>query len=80
MTPPTLTPDDLLLIEAATSAFRSLDRDGLSFHPAWHDLAPDGRRAAFDATVKSRRLEAVLDPEGLSSTARAVLGRIGRAG
>ena len=80
MSPPPLTPEDVLLVEAATSAFRSTDREGLTIHPAWYDLPPDARYAAFDATVKSRKLESALDPEGLSSTARAVLGRIGHTG
>jgi hypothetical protein len=31
---------------------------------------------AFEAAWVSRQLEAALDPEGLSSTGRAVLGRI----
>lgn len=66
-----------LLIEAVVSAWRPRGRDGgASGHPAWHDLDEAGRRQAFDRTVESRWLEASVDPDGLSTTARAVLARI----
>lgn len=67
-----------LLIEAAASAWRPRDpRDGrIAAHPNWLDLDEDGRRAAFELTRLSRALEAALDPDGLSTTARAVLRRI----
>jgi hypothetical protein len=66
------------LVEEAASAWRPLDRDGLvRAHPAWHDLDEAGRREAFEETWRARQLEAALDPDGLSPTARAVLGRIG---
>lgn len=69
--------DRELLIEAATTAWRPRDRDGRPrAHPAWADLDADGRRAAFEETVRQRRLEAALDPQGLSTTAKAVLARI----
>jgi hypothetical protein len=45
-------------------------------HPAWQDLDQAGRLEAFEATRAARALEAALDPEGLSTTARAVLARI----
>jgi hypothetical protein len=45
-------------------------------HPAWHDLDPSGRELVYTTTRAMRELEAALDPEGLSSTARAVLARI----
>ena len=68
---------DETLVSAATSAYRARDADGaLVMDAAWLDLDADGRRAAFDATTAQRRLEAALDAEGLSSTARAVLARI----
>jgi hypothetical protein len=72
-------PDDDALVEAAAAAHRGRHPDGtIEFHPAWWDLDEDGRRAAFEAAVQSRTLEAALDPEGLSSTARAVLARLRR--
>jgi hypothetical protein len=67
------------LIEAAATAFRERAPDGsLRFHPAWWDLDDDGRLASYDAALHSRALEAALDPDGLSSTARAVMARIRR--
>jgi hypothetical protein len=45
----------------------------LRFHPAWYDLDEAGRLAAADSATELRRLEAALDPEGLSATARRVL-------
>ncbi len=67
------------LIAAATSAHRERDVDGRAkAHPAWHDLDEAGRLGAFDATLRLRALEAASDPEGLSTTARAVLARIRR--
>ena len=65
------------LVEQVTTAFRARDPDGaIRTAPAWHDLSASGREAAFRATVALRRLEAALDPEGLSTTARAVLARV----
>jgi len=68
--------DDDELIEEVAGAFRPRARDALRYHPAWHDLDDDGRRRAYDLACGLRRLEAALDPEGLSTTARAVLARI----
>jgi hypothetical protein len=66
-----------ILIERAASAWRPRrPGGGLGTHSAWHDLDEAGRRAAFEAAWLSRQLEAALDPEGLSSTARAVLQTI----
>jgi len=66
-----------LLVEQVVSAWRPPDpRGGVRSHPAWHDLDAEGREAAYRATVVQRRLEASLDPEGLSATARAVLSRV----
>ncbi len=68
------------LIELAASAYRERDADGRVVDaPAWHDLDAEGRAEAHRRARVTRRLEAALDPEGLSSTARAVLGRIRRA-
>ncbi|HEU4731492.1 MAG TPA: hypothetical protein VFT22_26540 [Kofleriaceae bacterium] len=69
-------PDDELLIEEVASAYRPIPRDELRYHPAWHDLGPAGRARAFERARAMRRLEAALDPDGLSTTARAVLARI----
>lgn len=66
------------LIEQVVGAFRERDADGnIKFSPAWHDLDDAERQQAFEETQRQRRLEAALDPEGLSSTARAILARIG---
>ena len=66
-----------LLIERVVSAFRERDPDGrIRAEPAFHDLDRAGRRAAFEETRRSRLLEAALSPDGLSTTARAVLSRI----
>lgn len=65
------------LVEAAAGAWRPRrPGGGVGTHPAWHDLDAAGREESFHAAAQSRRLEAALDPEGLSSTARAVLARI----
>ena len=65
-----------LLVEQALSAWRPRDPDGtLRPHPAWADLDPDSRARLFEEAAISRRLEAALDPEGLSTTARAVMAR-----
>lgn len=72
-----MTPEEESLVEAVTTAHRERGPGGvLRAHPAWHDLGDEGRNAAFERTVVQRRLEAALDPEGLSTTARAVLARI----
>jgi hypothetical protein len=61
-----------LLVEQVASAWRPR-RDGVGSHPAWHDLDEAGREDAHRVAVALRRIEAALDPDGLSSTARAVL-------
>ncbi len=68
--------DEQRLIEAVTTAWRPSRIDEIGSHPAWWDLDEAGRVAAFDATRVLRGLEANLDPDGLSTTARAVLARI----
>ncbi|MBK9515854.1 MAG: hypothetical protein IPO09_00620 [Anaeromyxobacter sp.] len=66
-----------LLVEAATGAWRPRRADGgIGSLPQWHDLDDDGRREAFEAARLARHLEAALDPDGLSTTARAVLARL----
>jgi hypothetical protein len=65
------------LPEAVTTAWRPRAVDGtLRAHPAWHDLDDEGREEAYEATRAARALEAALDPQGLTTTARAVLSRI----
>lgn len=65
------------LIEAATTAHRDRDpRQRITPSSAWMDLDEDGRREAFEVALEQRRIEAALDPRGLSTTARAVLARI----
>lgn len=64
------------LIEEAAGAWRPRGAAGVRAHPAWADLDAAGRREAFEVARTQRRLEAALDAEGLSSTARAVLARI----
>ncbi len=72
-----MTTEEEALIAAASSAWRPASPTGaLKFHPAWHDLSAAGRRRAFEETVKLRAMEAAIDPEGLTTTARAVLARI----
>lgn len=68
-----------LLIERATTAHRARLPDGaIAAHPAFRDLDAEGRRQLHDEIERQRTLEAAMDPEGLSSTARAVLARITR--
>ena len=68
--------DEDLLIEQVAGAHRPTPGDELRYHPAWHDLGGDGREQAFHRARAMRELEAALDPDGLSTTARAVLARI----
>jgi len=66
------------LIEAALTAYRDRDRDGrLVPPPAWWDLPPDALDDLFEAQLLARDVERRTDPDGMSGTARAVLGRIG---
>jgi len=66
------------LIEAVTTAHRPRDpfTGRARAHESWVDLDEEGRRRAFDETLRTRRLEAAMDAEGLSTTARAVLARL----
>ena len=66
------------LIEAAVSAHRDRSRDGRILpSPAWADLPPGDREAAFDLQAASRRLEAAFAENGLNATVRAVVERAG---
>lgn len=75
-----MTDDDKeLLIEQVAGAWRPEAGDELQYHKAWHDLDGDGRAEAFERARKLREMEAAIDADGLSTTARAVLGKIARA-
>lgn len=66
------------LIEAAATAWRARDASGaIRPNGAWLDLDPEGRREAHDAAAQSRILEAAIHANGLSTTARSVLARLG---
>ncbi len=72
-----MTAEEELLIEQVAGAHRPRSHDSeLRYHPAWHDLDEAGRLRAFERAVALRPLEAALDAEGLSTTARAVLAKI----
>lgn len=75
-----MTPEDEdLLIEQVAGAWRPAPIDGaLAYHKAWHDLGETARVKAFERARALRAAEAALDPDGLSTTARAVLARIPR--
>ena len=65
------------LIEATLSAHRERTREGAFLpSPAWADLSPADREAAFDAQVQTRRLESAIDPFGFNATMRAVIQRV----
>ena len=70
--------EEELLVEQVASAHRPPSLDELRYHPAWHDLDAAARTRAFDLASALRPVEAALDPEGLSTTARAVLARIAK--
>jgi hypothetical protein len=73
-----MTERDEALMEAVCTAWRQRDASGaIEFHPAWHDLDGAGRREAYERALQQRALEQALDEDGLSTTARAVLRRIG---
>ena len=71
-----------LLIEEAVSAFRERNSWGRVLPSrAWWDLPPEGREAAYERQLASRVIERSIDPNGRSSTVRAVLERLhGRGG
>jgi hypothetical protein len=67
------------LLDSVTTAWRPRDPSGgVRAHPAWHDLDEAGRLEAYDITCALRAAEAALAPDGLSTTARAVMARIAR--
>jgi hypothetical protein len=71
-----MTEDEELLVEEVAGAHRPEPRDTVRYLPAWHDLDEAGRMRAYELARAMRKIEAALDAEGLSSTARAVLARI----
>lgn len=71
--------DRELLIEAAAGAHREPVARALPVHPAWYDLDQAGRIEAFEVSRRLRAMEAALDPDGCSTTVRAVLRRIAGA-
>jgi hypothetical protein len=75
------TPEErALLIEQVVGAYRPRDpRGGLLPSAAFHDLDDAARVEAYEQARRARAIEAALDAEGLSSTARAVLTRLQRA-
>jgi len=69
--------DDEALIEQLVSAYRERRADGtIEFAAAFYDLSSEARADAFALLHAQRALEAAQDPEGLSTTSRAVLARI----
>lgn len=70
--------DQDLLVEQVASAHRPPARahEPLRYHPAWHDLSEPARVRAYERGRALRTLEAALDPDGLSTAARAILARI----
>jgi len=65
------------LIEEALTAWRPRSPSGRVLdHPAWADLAEPERERLFDETMRGRLLEQALDPDGISTTGRAVLARL----
>ncbi len=66
-----------LLIEAAASAFRERNSWGRILpSSAWMDLASADREALFERQLASRIIERAIEPNGRSSTVRAVLARL----
>lgn len=69
--------DRAMLIEEAASSWRPRGPDGQTLeHPAWADLDPAARLAAFDEALVMRILEAALDRDGYSSTVKAVAAAV----
>ncbi|MCA9552820.1 MAG: hypothetical protein KC933_22490 [Myxococcales bacterium] len=68
------------LVEEAAGAHRPTREGRVDQSAAWRDLDADGREVAFELARRSRVLEAALDPDGYSTTVRAVLARLGQTG
>ena len=68
------------LVESTVTSWRPRTPDGrILAHPSWADLPEDERARAWEETARARALESLIDPAGLSTTARAVLRRISTA-
>jgi hypothetical protein len=66
------------LIASVTSAHRERSAQGeVRSHRTWHDLDEAARLEAFDETLRVRAIEAAASADGLTSTARAILARLG---
>ncbi|HEX5032167.1 MAG TPA: hypothetical protein VFY90_14935 [Tepidiformaceae bacterium] len=64
-----------LLLEAAASAHREIDREGrIVPPPAWYDMAPEQRVELFQLQLATRAMERAVS--GASGTVRSVLRRI----
>jgi hypothetical protein len=70
--------EQAMLIEEAATAWRPRAADRTLEHPAWADLDPGARNAAFNEALVMRVLEAAIDPDGYSTTVRAVERAIGK--
>ena len=69
--------DDDALVEEVVSAYRERSVFGeIRPSAAFYDLDDEGRVRAFEETNRARAMEAALDPQGLSTTAHALLSRI----
>jgi hypothetical protein len=68
--------DEDALVEQVAGAYRPRAREELRYHAAWHDLDEAARVRAYEIGRAMRTIEAALDPDGMSTTARAVLARI----
>ena len=71
-----MTEEEELLVEEVAGAHRPEPKGTLRYSPAWHDLDEAGRMRAYELARALRRVEAALDPDGITSTAREVLAKI----
>ena len=75
-----MTEEEELLVEEAAGAHRPDPKGTLRYAPAWHDLDEAGRLRAYELARALRRVESALDPDGVTSTGRAVLAAIAKLG
>lgn len=69
--------NDEALLEAVLSAYRpESPRGEILPSPEFYDLPPDARARASHEALALRTLERTLDPDQLTSTAKAILARI----